>query len=91
MVKIVFPSIITKVTNGEREVIISASTINEALTQLSTRYGKSFKEIIFDSSGKPKRFLNFYLNSRNICFISNLNTPLKITDILTILPSIGGG
>ena len=91
MVKVVFPSIITKVTNGEREVIISASTINEALTQLSTRYGKSFKETIFDSSGKPKRFMNFYLNGRNIRFINNLNTPLKNTDVLTILPSIGGG
>ena len=91
MVKVVFPSIIVKVTNGEREVIISASTINEALAELSTRYGKSFKETIFDSSGKPKRFLNFYLNGRNVRFINNLNTPLKITDVLTILPSIGGG
>lgn len=91
MVKIVFPSIIAKVTNGEKEVIISASTINEALTQLSKRYGESFKETIFDSSGKPKRFMNFYLNGRNIRFINNLNTPLKNTDVLTILPSIGGG
>ena len=91
MVKIVFPSIIAKVTNGEKEVIISASTINEALTQLSTKYGESFKETIFDSSGKPKRFMNFYLNGRNIRFINNLNTPLKSTDVLTILPSIGGG
>jgi len=91
LVKVVFPSIIVKVTNGEREVIISASTINEALAELSTRYGKSFKETIFDSSGKPKRFINFYLNGRNIRFINNLNTPLKITDVLTILPSIGGG
>ena len=91
MVKIVFPSIIAKVTNGEKEVIISASTINEALTQLSTRYGESFKETIFDSSGKPKQFINFYLNGRNIRFINNLNTPLKNTDVLTILPSIGGG
>lgn len=91
MVKIVFPSIIAKVTNGEREVIISASTINEALAQLSSRYGKSFEETIFDSSGKPKRFMNFYLNGRNIRFINNLSTSLKNTDVLTILPSIGGG
>ncbi|MCK5626016.1 MoaD/ThiS family protein [Candidatus Bathyarchaeota archaeon] len=46
---------------------------------------------MFDSSGKPKRFMNFYLNGRNIRFINNLNTPLKNTDVLTILPSIGGG
>jgi molybdopterin synthase sulfur carrier subunit len=91
LVKVVFPSILAKVTNGEKEVIVSASTINDALTQLSTRYGEPFKETIFDSPGKPKRFLNFYLNGRNIRFIKNLDTPLKITDVLTILPSVGGG
>lgn len=91
MVKVVFPAIIAKVTNGEREVIVSASTINDALIQLSTKYGTSFKETIFDSSGKPKRFLNFYLNGRNIRFIKNFDTALKITDVLTVLPSVGGG
>jgi molybdopterin synthase sulfur carrier subunit len=87
----VFPSILSKVTNGENEVTVSASTIDEALSQLSARYGASFVETIFDSTGKPKRFLNFYLNGRNIRFIKNLNTPLKNTDILTVLPSVGGG
>ena len=91
MVKVVFPSILAKVTNGEKEVILTASTIDDALSQLSTRYGASFVETIFDSTGKPKRFLNFYINGRNIRFIKNLNTPLKSTDILTILLSIGGG
>jgi molybdopterin converting factor small subunit len=91
MVKIVFPTIIAKVTNGEKEVIVSASTINDVLTQLSIKYGTPFKETIFDSSGKPKRFLNFYLNGRNIRFMKNFDTPLKITDILIILPSVGGG
>jgi molybdopterin converting factor small subunit len=35
--------------------------------------------------------MNFYLNGRNIRFINNLSTSLKNTDVLTILPSIGGG
>ena len=86
-----FPSIIAKVTNGEKEVIVSATTINNALIQLSAKYGEPFKETIFDATGKPKRFLNFYLNGRNVRFIKNLDTPLKMTDVLTILPSVGGG
>lgn len=91
MVKIVFPSIIAKVTSGEREVIVKALTIKEALTQLVTRYGESFEANIFDSSGKPKRLLNFFLNGRNIRFINDLNTQLKDTDVVTILPSASGG
>jgi molybdopterin synthase sulfur carrier subunit len=91
MVKVVVPSIIAKITNGEREVQVSASTLNEVLAQLVTRYGEPFKERIFDVSGKPKRFLNFYVNGRNVRFINDLDTPLKDTDEVTILPSASGG
>ena len=81
----------TKVTNGEREVTVPASTLLEALKQLSIRYGDPFSERMFDSSGTPKRFLNFYINGKNVRFINNLNSSIKSTDVLTILPSIGGG
>jgi molybdopterin synthase sulfur carrier subunit len=91
MVKVVVPSIIAKITNGEREVMVSASTLNEVLAQLVMRYGEPFKERIFDASGKPRRFLNFYVNGRNVRFINDLNTPLKDTDVVTILPSASGG
>ena len=91
MVKVIFPSIMTKVTNGEREVTVSASTLLEALKQLSIRYGDAFKDTIFDSSGTPNRFLNFYINGKNVRFINNLNTPISETDELIILPSATGG
>ena len=91
MVKVVFPSVMKRVTNREREVTVSASTLIEALNQLVKRYGDTFKDTIFDSSGTPKRFLNFYVNGKNIRFINNLNTPLSETDELIILPSATGG
>jgi molybdopterin synthase sulfur carrier subunit len=91
MVKVVVPSVLAKTTNGEREVTVSASTLNEVLAQLVTRYGEPFKERIFDASGKPRRFLNFFVNGRNVRFLNDLNTPLKDTDVVTILPSASGG
>lgn len=91
MVKVVLPSIIAKATNGRREIHVKASTFNEALNQLVKRYGDAFKERIFDSSGKLNRFLNFYVNGKNVRFINYTNTPLKDTDELTILPSTSGG
>ena len=91
MVKVVLPSIITTRINAEPEVTIFASTVKEALDKLVNKYGVSFKDRIFDASGKPKRFLNFYVNGRNVRFIQNLNTPLSHRDELTILPSASGG
>ena len=91
MVKIVFPSIISKVTNGDREVTLSAPNLIIALDLLVKRYGTPFRERILDSSGTPKRFLNFYVNGKNVRFLDNLNTLLKDTDELTILPTASGG
>ena len=51
----------------------------------------SFKERIFDSPGNHKRFLNFYVNGKNVRFTDYLNTSLSETDELTILPSATGG
>jgi adenylyltransferase/sulfurtransferase len=91
LVKIIFPSIITKVTNGEKETQVSASTVEDALNQLTLKYGDSFKNRIFDVSGNPKRFLNLYVNGKNIRFLNNLATPVTDDDEMTILPSITGG
>jgi MoaD family protein len=91
LVKVIFPKVITKTTKEEKEVIISASSLNEAITLLIERYGEQFKERILDPSGKPNRFLNFYVNGKNVRFINDLNTPLSESDVLTILPGVGGG
>jgi MoaD family protein len=91
LVKIIFSSIIAKATQGEREVILTASTLRDALNQLVTRYGDPFKKRIFDESGNPKRFLNFYVNGKNARFLKYLDTPLNEKDEVSVLPSVTGG
>ncbi len=91
MVTIIFPSILLSITNQERSVNLSATTVQEAFTQLISRYGEAFKQKLFDNSGQPKRFLNIYLNGKNISFIDNFESQLQEGDELTILPSVTGG
>jgi MoaD family protein len=91
LVKIIFSSIIAKATQGEREVILTASTLRDALNQLVTRYGDPFKKRILDESGNPKRFLNFYVNGKNAHFLKYLDTPLNEKDEVSVLPSVTGG
>ncbi len=91
MVTIIFPSILLSITRQEKSVILSATTVRDAFTQLSSRYGEPFKRKLLDNSGQPKRFLNIYLNGKNISFINNLESQLQEGDELTILPSVTGG
>lgn len=90
-VKLIFPSIFTKVTRGEKAVYISALTFDEVLVKLVNRYGDDFKNRIFEETGELRHLLAFYLNGRTICFIDNLEIELKNGDILSILPIASGG
>lgn len=91
MVKVVLPSILAKTVGNQREIIVSAATIDEALTQLVTRYGESLKLRLFDATWKPKRVLNYFVNGKNAHFLKDLATPLHDTDELVILPRASGG
>ena len=90
-VKVVLPSIFSKVTRGEKEIHISALTFDEVLVKLVNRYGDDFKGRIFEDTGELRHLLAFYLNGRNVRFLDSLETELKNGDIISILPIASGG
>jgi molybdopterin synthase sulfur carrier subunit len=90
-VRVVFPSIFSKATLGEKEVPLSALTLNEVLVKLVTRYGRDFKDRIFEETGELRHLLAFYLNGRNVRFLDGLETELKNGDAISILPIASGG
>jgi molybdopterin synthase sulfur carrier subunit len=90
-VKVLLSSVLTSVTNGEKSVEVSASTLSEALSELAKIYGDDFKERIFDSTGKLRRLLSFYVNGRNVLHISGLETELTDGDEVSIIPTVSGG
>ncbi len=87
----VFPSVITSVTAGEKRTEVTASTLREVVDKLAVKYGDAFREKIFDPSGKLKRLLNFYVNGKNVRFLKQLETPLNDNDEVSILPTVSGG
>lgn len=76
---------------GEREVEVEASTLKEALEGLTAKYGETFKERIFDEAGNLKRFINVYVNGKDIRFLNQLETTLKHGDETLIIPAVSGG
>jgi molybdopterin synthase sulfur carrier subunit len=66
-------------------------TVNELVAMLSVKYGKKFREYIYNKQGKVQEFLSFLVNGRNINNIQGFDTKLKNGDIVAILPPVGGG
>jgi len=70
---------------------VLASTLGSALDKLALKSCDTFKEKIFDSGGKLKRFLNFSLNDKNVRLLKQLETLLEAGDEVIIVSSVSGG
>ena len=46
---------------------------------------------ICDDSGNVRRFVNIFANDEDIRFLKNLETPVKDSDEISIVPAIAGG
>ena len=71
--------------------IQNSLTLDEFITLLSERYGKNFREYIYNKKGEQQEFLSFLVNGTNINNIKGFDTKLKNGDIVVILPPVGGG
>jgi hypothetical protein len=49
------------------------------------------KERLCDESGNVRRFINLYVNNEDIRFLKGIETELKESDIVSIIPAIAGG
>jgi adenylyltransferase/sulfurtransferase len=90
-IKFTVPGVLANITGGNREIEIEASNVGDAISVLVTKFGNEFERRVLEVSGEPKRLLNFYVNGKNIRFISNLETELKDGDVVMLLPAVGGG
>ena len=89
-VKVELSRVLSQVS-GEKYVEVESHTVAEALNALANRYGDEFRVRLFDQDGKPRRFINIYVNGRDSRFLKRLDTELSPGDTVTIIPAVSGG
>lgn len=87
--KIRVPPVLRKQTGGAKEVQANGNTVGAVLNDLMDRY-PDLKDQLFDD-GNLHRFVNIYLNDRDIQYLQRLDTPARPEDTLIILPAMAGG
>ncbi len=90
MAKILIPTPLRQYTDKQNSVDVNGSTVGEALTALTTRFGDLRKHLYTDE-GKLRSYVNVYLNDEDIRYMQKEQTALAEADTLTIVPSIAGG
>ncbi len=89
-IKVRIPTPLRKLTNGSDEVTADGGTVKELIDDLEKNY-PGLKERICESDGRLRRFVNLYLNDEDIRFKKNMDTELKDSDEISIIPAIAGG
>ena len=77
-------------TDGRTEVTVEGNTVHQVLENLNVIH-VGVMEKICNEIGKPRRFVNLYLNQRDIRSLDNLDTMVCDGDKISILPIAAGG
>lgn len=90
MATVRIPTPLRKLTDGKEEVTADGTTVGEVISNLEKAH-PGIKARICDDSGEVRKFVNIFANDEDIRFLSNLDTPVKDSDEVSIVPAIAGG
>lgn len=90
MVRVYIPTVLRKITGGQTRVEAAASDIRSLLDTLEARF-PGLKGQLVDAQGNLHRFVNVYVNNREIEELSGLETPLQEEDEVALIPAMAGG
>lgn len=89
-VKVRIPTPLLKLTGNQGEVISTGADIKDLIDTLDNNY-PGIKERICDEKGSIRRFINIFVNEKDIRFMQGDKTLLKDGDEVSIIPAIAGG
>jgi molybdopterin converting factor small subunit len=84
------PPVLRVHVGDHKEVDASGATVGEVLKDLVGRH-PGLGEQLFNADGALHRFVNVYLNGRDVRYLDALDTAVGERDAIIILPAMAGG
>ncbi len=77
-------------TGNQAEVTAAGATVREVLKDLDARH-PGIGGRVFDDRGAVRRYVNVFVNDEDIRALGGLETPVKDSDRITLIPAMAGG
>ena len=77
-------------TAGHERLELDGATVGEILQALVGEH-QALRRHLLQEDGRPRNFVNIYLNETDIRYLGQGETPVRPGDAITIVPSIAGG
>ena len=89
MATVRIPTPLRTLTKGEEQGQANGDTVRAVIETLEKDH-PGIRERLLDEKG-VRRFVNIYVGDEDIRFLDGLDTQLKSTDEISIVPAIAGG
>ena len=90
MTAVRIPPVLRAAAGNQKQVEVTGATVGEALDSLIGQF-PSLKDQLLAADGTLNRFVNVYVNGRDVRYEQELATPVSATDTVVLLPAMAGG
>jgi len=90
MTTVRIPVVLRPQVGGAKDLAVSGSTVGEVLDSLVGEH-PALREQLFTADGSLHRFVNVYVNGRDIRYEGELAAPVADHDTVILLPAMAGG
>ena len=84
------PTVLRSQAGGRSSVSVEGSTIKDVLDRLVSEFPGMSGQLLNDD-GSLHRFVNVYVNDDDVRYLSDLETPVRDGDEVSLLPAVAGG
>ena len=90
MTAVRIPPVLRAQAGNNKQVDLAGGTVGEILDALVTQY-PSLRGQLMTAEGGLNRFVNVYINGRDVRYEQELATPVGASDTVILLPAMAGG
>ena len=90
MATVRIPSPLRRYTNGQSKAKANGADVNQIIENLETQY-PGVKSRLCDENGQIKRYVNVFVNDKEIRTLQGAETPVADSDEVSIVPAMAGG
>ena len=90
MTAVRIPPVLRAAAGIQKQVEVVGTTVGEALDALIVQF-PSLRDQLLTPEGTLNRFVNVYVNGRDVRYEQELATPVAATDTVVLLPAMAGG
>lgn len=90
MTAVRIPPVLRAQAGNQKQVQVTGATVGEILGTLVAQY-PALRDQLLTGDGSLNRFVNVYVNGRDVRYEQELATPVSESDTVILLPAMAGG